>query len=81
MSEPVITAAQITETKSDKPLSMNTIFDAMPKVIATFSDGREIELFSYYPDEISFTPDEFIGLTERQARKLRHDKDVRYLQS
>ena len=55
-------------------------FDAMPKVTATFEDGSKRDLFSFYPDEISFTADEFIGLTEQEAYDLRHKKDVAYLQ-
>jgi hypothetical protein len=53
----------------------------MPEVKATFDDGETRVLFSYYPDEISFTPREFIGLTRGEAMALRHKKDVAYLQS
>lgn len=55
--------------------------DPMPKVIATFDNGESKELFSYYPDEISFRPSEFIGLTEPEARNLKFKKDKSYLQS
>jgi hypothetical protein len=51
----------------------------MPKVAVTFEDGTSKDLFSFYPDEISFSESEFIGLTEEEARKLRHDRDVAYL--
>ena len=54
-------------------------FDPMPKVTVTFADGEVKELFSFYPDEISFTESEFIGLTEAEAHELRHRKDVAYL--
>ena len=55
MSEPKIISAEITAMPKD-------FFDfTMPKVIATFDDGSVEELFSYYPDEISFTPQEFKG--------------------
>lgn len=57
-----------------------SLFDEMPSVTATFEDGTVKKLFSYYPDEISFSESEFIGLTEAQAYKLRHSKDVAYLQ-
>lgn len=53
----------------------------MPRVIATFEDGTTKELFEYYPDEISFTEKEFIGLTEDEARHLKFVKDKNYLQS
>lgn len=56
-----------------------TFFDPMPKVIATFEDGSKKELFSYYPDEISFTEQEFIGKTEDEARRLKFEKDKDYL--
>lgn len=58
-----------------------SFFDPMPKVIATFEDGTTKELFEYYPDEISFTENEFIGLTEDEARHLKFIKDKNYLQS
>ena len=38
-------------------------------------------LFKYYPDEISFTTDELIGLTIDEAFELKKQKDIRYLQS
>lgn len=38
-------------------------------------------LFTYYPDEISFTTDELIGLTIDEAFELKKQKDLRYLQS
>lgn len=58
-----------------------SIFDPMPQVIVTMEDGSEFNLFSYYPDEISFRPEEFIGLTRIKAFDLLHKKDVAYLQS
>jgi hypothetical protein len=55
--------------------------DPMPEVTVVFDDGEEsVKLFSYYPDEINFSAGEFIGLTEREARQLRHKKDLAYLQ-
>jgi len=58
-----------------------TPFDDMPKVIVTTEDNKEEELFWYYPDELSFTPNEFIGLTIGQAKDLKRQKDLKYLQS
>jgi hypothetical protein len=69
-----IKSAKITEM----PKKM---FDPMPKVIATLENGEEKELFEYYPDELHFTPEEFVGLTVEQAHELRHKKDVAYLRS
>jgi len=58
-----------------------SFMDPMPKVTATFEDGSTKELFSFYPDEISFTAGEFVGKTEAEARQLRHKKDVAFLRS
>ena len=55
--------------------------DPMPQVIATLEDGTEQMLFEYYPDEISFTPSEFVGLTIAEAIHLKFVKDRNYLQS
>ena len=55
--------------------------DPMPKVIATFDDGTQGELFEYYPDELSFTPSEFVGMTAEEAHQLKFKKDKAYLQS
>ncbi len=53
----------------------------MPKVTVTFGNGERKVLFSFYPDELSFSTGEFIGLTEQEAHSLRHKKDVAYLRS
>lgn len=74
MSEKTITIAHITK----QPVKL---FDAMPEVIVDFSDGSSTKLFSYYPDELSFTEAEFLGLTESEAHALRQKKDVAYLKS
>jgi len=55
------------------------IFDRMPSVTVTFEDGQVKELFCFYPDELTFTETEFIGLTEQQAYALRLQKDIDYL--
>ncbi len=73
-----ITSAIITPMPRPMPLGM---FDPMPEVIATFEDGTTKTLFSFYPDEISFKPSEFIGLTEAEAQDLRQRKDVAFLKS
>lgn len=73
-----ITAARITELPK-------TFSDPIPKVFVKFSNNteetEEVELFDYFPDEISFTTDEFIGLTRGQALELKECKDRAYLQS
>ena len=50
-------------------------------VYATFTDGSEKMLFKYFPDELSFSEDEFLGLTEDEAHDLFHKKDIEYLRS
>lgn len=50
-------------------------------IFATFEDGSEVKIISYYTDEISFQEDELIGLTEQKAMDLWRKKDISYLQS
>ena len=69
-----ITKARITEMPK-------SFADPMPRVMVSGDNGEEHFLFEYYPDEISFTADEFIGLTVSEARNLKYVKDKRYLQS
>ena len=57
------------------------MLDPMPEVIVTVEDGAEVSLFTYYPDEISFKPSEFIGKTVQQARELKISKDLAYLRT
>ena len=58
-----------------------SLFDPMPQVHVTMEDGKEQFLYEYYPDEISFSPSEFVGLTIDEARHLKFIKDRNYLQS
>ena len=55
------------------------MFDPMPEVVATFEDGSTNSLFSFFPDEVSFQPSEFRGLTEEDAHSLFQRKDTTYL--
>jgi hypothetical protein len=56
--------------------------EIMPyKVYVTTDDGKTHYLFTYYPDELSFTAGELIGLTIVEAHELRHKKDLAYLRS
>lgn len=50
-------------------------------VILEFADGTEGFAFYYYPDEITFHPSEFIGMTIEEAAELRTKKDIEYLRS
>ncbi len=58
-----------------------SLFDPMPQVYVTMEDGTEQFLYEYYPDEISFSPSEFLGLTIDEAKHLKFIKDRNYLQS
>ena len=70
-----IVEARITEM----PKSM---FDPMPKVMVKLEGATEEELlFEYYPDEISFTAGEFIGLTKAEACSLKCERDSCWLRS
>jgi len=59
----------------------NGLFDEMPKVFVTMEDNKEHFLFDYYPDELSFTENEFVGLTIDEAKHLKFQKDKQFLQS
>jgi hypothetical protein len=56
-------------------------FGSDNKVNVTYEDGTVENILRYFSDEISFTEDEFIGLTKDQAMDLFHEKDVAYLRS
>lgn len=56
-------------------------YDPMPEVRVTLDNGAEKVLFEFYPDELSFRPTEFIGLTEQEAVELKVRKDTAYLRS
>jgi hypothetical protein len=62
-------------------IERNTEFGAVNKVNVVYEDGSTEELFSYFPDELSFEEEEFIGRTKQQAMDLFHKRDVEYLQS
>lgn len=56
------------------------LLDSMPKVMVVFEGTtEEVELFEFYPDEITFSSQEFLGLSEAEARVLKTQKDRAYL--
>jgi hypothetical protein len=63
-----IASAIITPGPSPLP---GGVFDQAPRVIATLDDGRDVELFSFYAHERSFTPEQFVGLTVDEGRRLK----------
>jgi len=76
MKEPIIVKADIFNRHHEK--NMDGI---KAEVHATFDDGTTKRVLSFYDDELSFTAEEFIGLTEEEVHNLFHKKDVAYLQS
>lgn len=76
--EPVIVKCDIGPYPRPMPEGMS---DKMPSVNVTFSDGTEKSLFEFYPDEISFSESDLIGLTESEVGKLRTKKDIEFIQS
>lgn len=46
-----------------------------------YADGSEEKAFDYYPDEISFYENEFVGKTKSEAIAIKVQKDVDYLRS
>ena len=56
-----------------------SLSDPMPEVFVTLEDDSEHWLFTYYPDEISFSPDDFIGLTLDEAHALKFHRDRDFL--
>lgn len=58
-----------------------SLFDPMPQVFITLDNNIEEFLFEFYPDEISFSQEEFVGLTVEEAKGLKFKKDKAYLQS
>lgn len=50
-------------------------------VVVTTTAGESVTLFRYYPDELSFTAADFIGRTVEEAKRLHHQRDLRWLRS
>lgn len=48
---------------------------------AIMEDGAKQFVFSWFDDEISFTPEEFVGLTIDEAHDLKQKRDIQYLRS
>lgn len=51
------------------------------EVVATMENGGVRFVFAWFDDELSFTPEEFVGLTVEEARDLKEKRDIAYLQS
>lgn len=55
--------------------------DPLPEVWVTCEDGSETKVFDFYPDEISFSGAEFVGLTIDECRLLKFGRDRAFLQN
>lgn len=64
---------KIKHCKIDRGMWRNDVF------VSYDDSGNYEKIGSYYPDELSFHEDEFIGLTSKQADDLMHQRDVAYL--
>ena len=56
------------------------MYDKLPEVRVQLSNGQIHTLFSFYPDEITITESELIGHTVDEAKRIKFEKEVRYLQ-
>ena len=55
--------------------------DPLPEAWVTLEDGTETKAFDFYPDEITFTAEELVGLTLEECRVFKFGRDRSYLQS
>ena len=67
-----IVSVEITAGRGPLP---HGVFEQDPRVIATLEDGSRAELFSFYADERSFSPTEFVGLSVEEGRRLKFAPD------
>jgi len=58
----------------------NMLGDPPPEVRVKFAgDDRESVLFNYFPDELEFSSEEFVGLTREEALALYAKRDLAHL--
>lgn len=55
--------------------------DPLPEVWVTREDGTETKVFAFYPDELTFASNDFVGLTLDECRLLKFGRDRAFLQS
>lgn len=48
---------------------------------AVMEDGSGQFVFAWFSDELTFKPEEIIGLTIEEARDLKQSRDIAYLRS
>ena len=63
-------------------IKRSTVDPAVMLINVKYDKDSKWELLrTYFPDEISFEPDEFIGLTDKEALSLCWERDLEYLRS
>ena len=68
----------ITEAYARHPRDMEDWLDGRQDMHARIG-GRWRLLFSFYPDDVSLKPDDVIGLTARDAHRLKQRRRMAYL--
>lgn len=81
MSELKIVRAVIAFPEAGQGLMALLASGGQAVVTATFGDGSEDQVLSYDADELTFTENEFVGLTRREVMDLFTEKDIAYLRS
>ena len=51
------------------------------EAVAIMEDGTEQLVFAWFSDELSFREEELVAMTIEQARDLKQERDIAYLQS
>jgi hypothetical protein len=51
------------------------------RIIATMTDGTEVDIIGFFPDEISITESDVIGLTGQEVKDLVYTKDLAFISS
>ena len=67
--------------KSVKITHPKDMFGGQSKIVATTEDGAIVPIFDYYCDELSFTEDQFVGMTVNEAKDACTAADIKYIQS
>ena len=51
------------------------------EAIAVVEGGQRIFVFAWFDDELTFKEEELVNLTVEEARDLKQNRDIAYLQS
>lgn len=55
--------------------------DGSARATLTMSDGKSVQTFDWYHDEITYVEADFIGKTMMEIRDMHRERDLNYLQS